>query len=37
MQSNVGPAVAALGIDAEPVIEDLNVHNALTQQPTAHV
>ena len=37
MQSRVGPSVAALGIDAEPVIEELTVHNSLTQQAPASV
>jgi hypothetical protein len=37
MQSRVGPSVAALGIDAEPVIEELTVHNSLTQQAPAGV
>jgi hypothetical protein len=37
MQSKVGPAVAASGIAAEPVIEELTVHNSLTQQTTASV
>jgi hypothetical protein len=37
MASEVGPAMAALGIDAEPVIEELTVHNSLTQRPTAGV
>jgi hypothetical protein len=37
MQTRVGPAVAASGIDAEPAIEELTVHNSLTQQATAGV
>jgi hypothetical protein len=37
MASEVGPAMAALGIDAEPVIEELTVHNSLTQRTTAGV
>ena len=37
MQSKVGPAMAALGIDVEPVVEELTVHNSLTQQATAGV
>jgi len=37
MQDRVGPAVEALGIDAEPVIEELKVHNSLTQQAPANV
>jgi hypothetical protein len=37
MTSEVGPAMAALGIDAEPVIEELTVHNSLTQRTTAGV
>jgi hypothetical protein len=37
MRSKVGPAVAALGLGAEPVIEELTVHNSLTQQATAGV
>jgi hypothetical protein len=37
MESKVGPAVAALGIDVEPVIEELQVHNALTQKAAANV
>ena len=35
MQSKVGPAMAALGIAAEPVIEELTVYNSITQQATA--
>jgi hypothetical protein len=37
MASEVAPAMAALGIDAEPVIEELTVHNSLTQRTTAEV
>ena len=37
MQSRVGPAVAASGIDAEPVIEELTVHNSLTAAAPAGV
>ena len=37
MESKVGPAVAALGIEAEPVIEGLDVHNALTERAAANV
>jgi hypothetical protein len=37
MQTKVGPAVAASGITAEPMIEELAVHNSLTQQTTASV
>jgi hypothetical protein len=37
MASEVAPAMAALGIDAEPVIEELTVHNSLTQRTTAGV
>jgi hypothetical protein len=31
MQTKVGPAVQATGIDAQPVIEELAVHNSLTE------
>ena len=37
MQTKVGPAVAASGITAEPMIEELAAHNSLTQQTTASV
>jgi hypothetical protein len=37
MQSRVGPAMAELGIDAEPVIEELTVHNSLSQRTPAGV
>lgn len=37
MQTNVGPAVAASGIAAAPMIEELAVHNSLAQQTTASV
>jgi hypothetical protein len=37
MQIKVGPAVAASGITAEPMIEELAVHNSLTQQTPASV
>jgi hypothetical protein len=37
MASKVGPAAAALGIETEPVIEELTVHNSLTQRATAGV
>jgi hypothetical protein len=37
MASRVGPAVAAAGITTEPHIEELSVHNSLTQQATASV
>jgi hypothetical protein len=35
MQSKVGPAVQALGVEAEPAIEELEVHNTLTE-PAEH-
>ena len=37
MQSRVGPAVAAAGIQAAPVIEELSVHNSLTATEPAGV
>ena len=37
MQSRVGPAVAASGIEAEPTIEELTVHNSLTATAAAGV
>jgi hypothetical protein len=37
MQTRVGPSVAALGIDAEPMIEELTVHNSMSQQAPAGV
>jgi hypothetical protein len=37
MQSRVGPAMAALGIDAEPVIQELTVHNSMSPQASAGV
>jgi hypothetical protein len=35
MQTKVAPAISAVGIDAEPVVEELTVHNSLTQQAPA--
>jgi hypothetical protein len=37
MQTKVGPAVAASGIEAEPAIEELVVHNSLSAPATAGV
>jgi hypothetical protein len=37
MQSRVGPAVAASGIEAQPRIEELTVHNSLTATAPASV
>jgi hypothetical protein len=37
MQSQVGPAMQAAGITAEPSIEELSVHNSLTEPATARV
>jgi hypothetical protein len=37
MQTKVGPAMAASGIDAEPAIEELTVHNSLTAPAAAGV
>jgi hypothetical protein len=35
MQSRVGPAVQAVGIEAEPAIEEMPVHNSLTESAAA--
>jgi hypothetical protein len=37
MQTRVGPAMQAAGIDAQPSIEELDVHNSLTEPATASV
>ena len=37
MQTQVGPAMQAAGITAEPSIEELSVHNSLTEPATARV